>query len=142
MMDESTCTKLSTTSSSKKISMTWHQRPRQLKQEMAGNYWQSEEYQLMTDGDVAGTVELLSKHDNYGAEHFTFPEDIMTRLLDGSQHLGTQNVCEFCSKSFASKRNLQRHILIHTGEKPYSCQFCNYRATQKIQVDKHTFHKH
>ena len=33
--------------------------------------------------------------------------------------------CSLCGKGFLSKRNLQDHMNVHTGEKPYMCSFCS-----------------
>ena len=30
-------------------------------------------------------------------------------------------VCNFCKKECASKNSLKRHLITHTGEKPYQC---------------------
>lgn len=45
--------------------------------------------------------------------------------------------CDICLKSFVSKRNVQRHMLSHTGEKPWMCEFCFKRFRQKPHLEQH-----
>ena len=44
--------------------------------------------------------------------------------------------CGFCDKRFRQLSNKKRHELLHTGEKPYSCQFCDkkFRVQSNMKV--------
>lgn len=45
--------------------------------------------------------------------------------------------CDICLKPFVSKRNVQRHMLTHTGEKPWMCEYCFKRFRQKPHLEQH-----
>ncbi|XP_078511899.1 uncharacterized protein LOC144770938 [Lissotriton helveticus] len=45
--------------------------------------------------------------------------------------------CMICGKSFNQNGILQRHIQMHTGEKPYHCNVCGKRFTQRYHYYKH-----
>ena len=47
------------------------------------------------------------------------------------------NRCEVCYKVFESKRNVQRHMLLHTGERPFKCDVCDRRFNQKPHLKSH-----
>ena len=48
--------------------------------------------------------------------------------------------CTVCSKMFKERHKLKRHMMIHTGEKPYPCHFCGkafsleYNLNTQIRV--------
>ena len=45
--------------------------------------------------------------------------------------------CQICGKMFRSFWHLTRHFRTHTGERPYSCPFCSYAATQSGDLKRH-----
>lgn len=45
--------------------------------------------------------------------------------------------CTVCKKGFNAKRLLDAHGVIHTGEKPFRCELCDYAASFSHNISKH-----
>ncbi|XP_063865778.1 zinc finger X-chromosomal protein-like [Scylla paramamosain] len=60
-------------------------------------------------------------------------------------HPSRELICHICSKRFRgrnSKSNLERHMQIHTGLKPFRCPLCSHRANRKGNLKSHIEAKH
>lgn len=49
----------------------------------------------------------------------------------------TTILCSICAKGFESKRDFQVHMLVHTREKPYECDYCGKTYRTSSAVEKH-----
>lgn len=50
--------------------------------------------------------------------------------------------CPYCQRQFPWTSSLRRHILTHTGQKPFRCKHCGLLFTTKSNCDRHLIRKH
>ena len=74
------------------------------------------------------------------------PSTLSTAQLRKLEHLNSsdcdkkkvnQYKCTECGKMYNDTTVLQRHSLIHTGERPFPCNKCDKRFRQKSNLEGH-----
>jgi len=50
--------------------------------------------------------------------------------------------CPTCGKQCTSKQNLENHIKLHSGDRPYNCPHCSYKSIQKHHFESHMLYRH
>lgn len=78
----------------------------------------------------------------------SFPIGLPNSLPDPNMNADPGNTrtytlkCPYCDKLFIYPAKLASHVRTHTGEKPYGCPFCPYRATQQGNLNRHVKIRH
>lgn len=87
----------------------------------------------------------------FGPQHVADPSSFLVHTasssLEETEGTGVRppaglKVCHICGKGFSGKRDLIRHVRSHTGERPFQCPACHYRASIKSHMKRHMFLKH
>ncbi|XP_038440035.1 ras-responsive element-binding protein 1 isoform X2 [Canis lupus familiaris] len=71
------------------------------------------------------------------------PEDKLLRVKRNSYANCLQKInCPHCPRVFPWASSLQRHMLTHTGQKPFPCQKCDAFFSTKSNCERHQLRKH
>ncbi|XP_034939321.1 zinc finger protein 154-like [Chelonus insularis] len=101
------------------------------------SFFEAEEMRLHKAGHGGGKP----RECDYCGEHFRR----LSEIADHVRRFHTferPHTCAFCSKSFYSLYSLKQHVMIHTGQKPFVCDRCGSKFTQKGNLARHIARKH
>ena len=64
-------------------------------------------------------------------------QHVKSALNDSTDDSCKKHICSHCGLSLNGKVELQSHLFLHTGEKPYECTMCNKTFTRQKSLAKH-----
>lgn len=107
-------------------------------------------------GKVFRFRSLLASHSLIHSEMRPFACDFCSRSFRRHSHLKRHRqvvhadgarppqsfICHICGKDKKCRSQLARHIIIHTGERPYACDLCSARFNRQGNLQQHRRRMH
>ncbi|KAG0715949.1 Zinc finger and BTB domain-containing protein 49 [Chionoecetes opilio] len=62
--------------------------------------------------------------------------------VDMMKYEARKYVCCYCNRRFGWSTDLKRHVILHTGEKPFQCKICPTAFTRKFLLQNHMKRMH
>ena len=99
------------------------------------DYWQQHDSMISTNADKwQGDVNSVNL---YFKPNYTNSEQNYQLNKDSHKFsYGNFASCSICGYK-SNKKDLVKHFRKHSGEKPFFCNFCNYRASQSSNLNTH-----
>ena len=93
-----------------------------------------------TMNTVQSNVKVTRRNAKYLAELQGYDYTVEDKLDQRTGKMAPVYICKFegdCNQEFPRSWNLLDHIRMHYNIRPYQCQYCNFRFTQKGNLNKH-----
>ena len=95
--------------------------------------------------DSTSTEYLITYKDNWEEQSLRL-DSLVEKLRNNGLGIGKKNSldvvkhwsCELCNKCFTCKSKLQKHTIVHSGEKPHTCYICEKSFKQLHHLKRHS----
>ena len=89
-------------------------------------------------GDEETSVRFMTQYMcRYCAQRFDEWDKIKEHVSLHLKGKHTNHTCSVCGKEYRTPSKLQRHVRVHSGERPYACTVCGRRFTRSDHVKQH-----
>jgi len=85
--------------------------------------------------------QKISERTEVPAGNF-LTQDVMSFEMNSQRSKSKEITCDICFKKLSSNYTLKNHRMLHTGEKPYSCDHCAEAFLRKPQLVSHMTRAH
>ena len=93
-----------------------------------------------TINTAQSNVKVTRRNAKYLAELQGYDYTVEDKLDQRTGKMASVYICKYqgdCNQEFPRSWNLLDHIRMHYNIRPYQCQYCNFRFTQKGNLNKH-----
>lgn len=101
---------------------------------------QPSEFSVTTEAEDTWTMPLqLDQVEPELTVPAPSPEDdlLSQNMPSGSFGFDKKHMCSWCNMGFKYRSALERHVAVHTGQKPFSCSVCGKRFNFKTGLQSH-----
>jgi len=98
-------------------------------QNSCGNGYLAVECNIKQNINFAGTNNVLNIYNREMKLNISPPSSCVESEM--------KYRCLYCKKEFKQKSNIEAHVPVHTGSRPFNCNVCNKAFSQKSNLNRH-----